>query len=173
MNCGEFLTRASVWLALCAYAAGSATLLLARGRRTWRARARLAWTFGCIFLLAHMCCAFSYYHGWSHVVAYRETARQTREMTGLDWGGGLFINYLFAAAWLADVLWWWRWPESHAHRSRMLTASWHGFFFFMVFNGAAVFGTGPVRWLGVFICCGLVGLWWYLRHQGIATRRSG
>ena len=165
MNRGELLTRLTVWLALGGYALGAAMLLGARGRAPWLARARWAWTVGCAFFLAHVVCAFTFFHGWSHSDAYRETARQTAEMTGVRWGGGIFLNYLFAAAWLGDVLWSWLAPSAFAQRSPRLRAVWHGFFFFMVFNGTIVFGKGPVRWFGAVMCAGLAALWW-------ATRRS-
>ena len=173
MNRGELLTRLTVWLALCAYATGVAMLLLANRRPHWLARARWAWTLGCAFFLAHVVCAFVFFHGWSHDAAYRETARQTAELTGLRWGGGLFLNYLFALAWLADVLWWWLAPASFARRSPRLTAVWQGFFFFMVFNGTIVFGKGPVRWLGAAICAGLAALWWITRRHMERWRPAG
>lgn len=162
-------TKLTIWLALCAYATGAATLLLARSRPRWLACARRAWTFGCVFFLAHVACAFSYYHGWSHAAAYRETARQTAEVTGLYWGGGVFINYLFALAWLAEVVWWWTAPRSFARRSRWVTITSHGFFLFMIFNGTVIFGKGPVRWLGLSICLILGVLW---RWQSAASRRG-
>jgi len=165
MNRGELLTRATVWLALCGYALGAAMLLRAGKGARWRAGARWAWTFGCAFFLAHILCAFGFFHGWSHDAAYRETARQTAEMTGIHWGGGLFLNYLFALAWLADTLWWWLAPASFARRPPRLTAAWQGFFFFMVFNGTIVFGKGPVRWLGAAICAVLAVLWWMTRRR--------
>jgi len=111
--------------------------------------------------LAHVLCAFGYYHHWSHAAAYHETALQTAALTGWHWGGGLYFNYVFSVAWPADVLWWWLGPASFDRRSRCLNALWHGFFFFMVFNGAIVFGHGPVRWLGVFLCGSLAILWWW------------
>src|SRR5438552_1815233 len=120
---GELLTRLSIWLALCAYAITVGTLLLARRTSRTLVCTRWMWTFGCAFFLAHVVCAFSYYHDWSHAAAYRETARQTAEMTGLRWGGGIFLNYLFAVAWLADVLWWWLAPGSFAQRPRWLSAT--------------------------------------------------
>ena len=163
MSFGEWLTRTAVWLALIAYAIGAGMMLCARGRVPWLAKARRVWSVGCVFFLAHVACAFAFYHGWSHAAAYRETARQTAEMTGIRWGGGLFFNYLFAVAWLGDVLWWWLAPGSFARRPRWLTRIWHGFFFFMVLNGAIVFGTGPVRWFGAAICSILGALWWRSR----------
>ncbi len=170
MNRGELLTRLTVWLALCGYAVGAAMHLHAQGRAHRLSRARWAWTFGCAFFLAHVTCAFTYYHGWSHAAAYQETERQTAELTGLHWGGGIFLNYLFAAAWLADALWWWLAPVKFARRSPRLTAAWQGFFFFMVFNGTIVFGKGPVRWLGIVICAGLAALWWNARRHRNAVR---
>ena len=167
MTRGELLTRLTVWLALCGYAAGAAMLLLAEGRTHRLVRARWAWTFGCICFLAHVVSAFGFYHGWSHAAAYRETARQTAEMTGHHWGGGIFLNYLFAALWLGDVLWWWLAPATFARRSQQLAAAWQGFFFFMVFNATVVFGRGPVRWFGVLICAGLAALWLRKRKRAV------
>ena len=176
VNRGELLTRLTIWLALCAYATGAGMMLLARHRAHWLARARWAWTIGCGFFLAHVASAFSYYHGWSHAAAYRETARQTGEVTGFRWGGGIFFNYLFAIAWLADVVWWWLAPRSFARRPRWINLTWQSFFLFMVFNGTVVFGKGPVRWLGWLICAVLGSLWWQsrraLRRDQVATRRS-
>jgi len=169
MSRGEFLTRLTIWLALIAYACAAGTLLMARQRTRWRSFARSLWTFGCALFLAHVVCAFAYYHDWSHATAYRETARQTGEMTGVRWGGGLFLNYLLGAAWLVDVLCWWHDPERLERRPLWLTRIWHAFFFFMVFNGTVVFGKGPVRWLGALICVGLAGLWCYRRQREVAA----
>ena len=166
MNRGELLTKLTVWLAICAYACGAALLLVARGRAHVLARARWVWTIGCALFLAHVVCAFGFFHRWSHDAAYRETARRTAEMTGLHWGGGIFLNYLFAAVWLADTLWWWLAPASFARRPPWLASSWHAFFFFMVFNGTIVFGKGPVRWFGAAICAGLAFVWWRSRVAG-------
>ena len=38
--------------------------------------------------------AYNFYYGWSQTAAYRDTARKTAEVVGLDWGGGLYINYV-------------------------------------------------------------------------------
>jgi hypothetical protein len=156
---GETLTKVTVWLALLGYAAGAACLLLRRRRPGWSGAARLAWTFGCVWFLAHVLCAFAFHYGWSHAAAFRETARQTREVTGAESGGGVFVSYVFTLAWAADVLWWWLDEPGHARRPRLLTAVWHAFFFFIVFNGTVVFEHGPARWLGLLICVGLALLW--------------
>lgn len=169
MNRGELLTRLTIWLALCGYASGAAMLLIAKGSARWLGRARCAWSLGCACFLAHVVCAFHFFHGWSHAAAYRETARQTADLAGLRWGGGIFLNYIFAAAWLADALWWWLAPARFARRPARTTGVWQGFFFFMVFNGTIVFGKGPVRWLGAVICAGLAVLWWATRRRAGAS----
>src|SRR5258708_5097148 len=81
MNHGDFLTRLCIWLALIAYVIGAGLMLQARERERWRARARGAWTVGCVFFLAHVVCAFAFFHHWSHEEAYRETTRQTAALT--------------------------------------------------------------------------------------------
>jgi hypothetical protein len=166
MSGGELLTRVTVWVAVAGYAAGAAAFALSRGRRKWDAAARLAWTVGCAGLLAHVACAFNFYHGWSHAAAYRDTARQTAVATGLDWGGGVYFNYALLLAWVADVAWWWRrGRDAYRRRPWPLTAAWHAFLIFMFFNATVVFASGPARWAGLCVCAGL-GLAW------LASRRA-
>jgi hypothetical protein len=157
MSDGELLTRASVWLAVVAYGVGAGLRLCARGEARW------VWTFGCGFFVVHVMCAFGFYHQWSHAAAFGETARQTAELTGWRWGGGLYFNYLFAALWLGDVIRWWLAPQSLMRRPGWLDACWHAFALFMVFNGTIVFGRGPVRWLGALVCGSLAVLYWRRR----------
>jgi hypothetical protein len=159
MDTGELLTRWTIRLALVFYVLAVALRLLARRRPAWQRAARLAWTLGCIVYLAHVACAFQFYHGWSHTAAYRETARQTAERFGLDWGGGLYFNYAFTAVWMVDVLWWWRGLEPYQTRPRWVDATVQAFFAFMAFNATVVFASGFVRWLGAAACLGLGMLW--------------
>ncbi|MEO8353719.1 MAG: hypothetical protein ABI680_18480 [Chthoniobacteraceae bacterium] len=165
MDPGTVLTRASVWLALIAYAIAASLLLLGRGVRDGLSTTivKWIWTGGCLFFLLHVGSAFAFFHHWSHDAAYRDTANQTAEMTGLRWGGGLYLNYFFAAAWVADVLAMWMTPLAQTRRARGLTMAWHIFFFFMVFNGAVVFAHGPVRWLGLAICGTLAAISFWTR----------
>ena len=79
--------------------------------------ARLAWTWACVLLFVHVGFAFDGFHHWSHRAACEDTARQTKELVGWNWGGGLFINYIMLLVWLADVLWWWRGFDRHEARS--------------------------------------------------------
>lgn len=169
MTSGDFLTRLFIWLALLTYPIATGLILRSAGDQRRRMQARALWTLGCVFFLAHVFCAFAVFHHWSHAEAYRETERQTAALTGWHWGGGIYFNYLFAAAWLGDVLWWWLAPHSFDRRPMWFSATWHGFFFFMVFNGTIVFGHGPVRVLGVLISLILATLCMRRRHQHVAT----
>lgn len=158
MTIGEALTRWSVRMALVLSVAGFASLLLGR-----RGPARWVWTLGCLAFLLHVAAAFHFYHGWDHTAALAATARETEAVTGLAWGGGLYLNYLFTSLWVADVLWWWLAPTSHARRPREVTAAWHGFFAFLAFNATVVFESGLPRWLGLLGCAGLLALAWATR----------
>lgn len=167
---GEFLTRWTVRLALLAYAAALALRLAAPARR---GMARAVWTAGCLLFLAHVACAFQFYHAWSHARAYAETARQTREMTGWDWGGGLWLNYLFALAWVADVAyWWWGGLDAYQRKSAALSVALQAFLAFMAFNGAVVFAARPTRWVGLAISIVLL-LLLLLRLRRFGERRAG
>jgi len=170
MDAGEVATRWSVRVAVALYALAVAGMLLGERRRWWRTAARWAWTLACAAYLAHVGCAFQFFHGWSHAAAYAETARRTEEMFGLAWGGGLYLNYLFTAVWVGDVLWWWAAPAAYQVRPRWLGWAVHGFLAFMIFNGAVVFATGLVRWVALAVCLGLGSLW---LSQIITKRRRG
>jgi len=114
----------------------------------------------CASLIAHFICAFQFYHGWSHAAAYRDTARQTEDVFGLNWGGGLFINYALLIAWMVDIGWWWQGGlDSYPQRPWPLVGAWHGFLVFIIFNATVVFGHGIVRWVGLGICVLLTLTW--------------
>lgn len=156
---GEFLTRSTIVLAMAAAAWAAGWRLRSRRRARPADGPRWMWTLGCGLFLAHMVCAFHFFHHWRHADAYRETARQTAALTGFTWGGGLYFNYLFGAAWVADVTWWWAARENFERRPRWVSGAWHAFFFFMSFNGAVVFASGAVRWFGALVCAVLLGMW--------------
>jgi hypothetical protein len=165
MSKGEFFTRFTIWVTLAGYCAGVALFALSRKGRA----VRLVWTISCISLLAHVACAFHFYHGWSHDAAYRETARQTAELFGLNWGGGLYINYALMAGWVIDVLWWWLGGDVYRRRPGAMVAVWQGFLIFMFFNATVVFESGPLRFIGLFLCLALCLLW---RRSAAARGRS-
>lgn len=171
MRSGEILTRVTVWISIAGYAAGTAAFALSRGRYKWDSAARLAWTGACVALLTHVAYAFHFYHGWSHEAAYRDTARQTDDTFGLDWGGGLYVNYALIIWWVVDISWWWlRGLDSYRRRPWPLVAAWHGFLIFIIFNAAVIFKAGLMRWAGLCVCLGLCFTWW-LAIRDHSTRR--
>ena len=159
MNLGEFLTKGMVWLATAGYAWSVLAYSFSGSNRRWDSVARAVWTLACLSLLVHTLLAFHFYHDWSHSHAYRETARQTAELTGREWGYGLYVNYFFVTAWIADVVWWWRGLDLYRRRSTALASAWQVFLLFMFFNGAVVFAHGATRLMGIFVCAAvLIGL---------------
>lgn len=158
-----FLTLGTIWISIASYATGSvifARCSSSRRSATCDSVARVIWTIACASLIAHFISAFEFYHGWSHAAAYADTARQTREAFGINWGGGLFINYALMIAWMVDIAWWWHSGlDSYRKRPLPLVVAWHGFLIFVIFNATVVFGDGIVRWMGLGICLVLILTW--------------
>jgi hypothetical protein len=134
--------------------------------RTWSGRAGIAacivWSVAFLLMLIHVVAAFHFTHHWSHQSAYDETARQTSEVFGLNWGGGVFANYALLIVWAVELANWWRGRLSKAAQS---------FLAFMWFNGAVIFGHGWIRWFGVAVFAVLAAALWMKGKRG--DRRSG
>jgi hypothetical protein len=163
---GKILT---VWMIRAAAALYAASVIawIRRRDRT----ARLSWSLACLLYLAHVGCAFTFYHHWSHSAAYVDTSRRTAQLLGMSWGAGLYFNYLFTAVWIGDLLWWWRGLAEYRSRPRWIQTSIHAFFAFMFFNATVVFAAGPVRWLGLVATVTLGFIWWQSGSR-IAGRAS-
>ena len=146
----------TIWLALSGYAVSFCLQM----RRNPGRIALVAWLFGAAAFGLHTLFAFHFFYQWSHSVALAETARQTKELTGFDSGSGLYLNYAFGLLWLADTIWWLRAGDEYSRRSRWLTFSLHAFFWFMIVNGAIVFGTGPVRVFGIALVAAMLFALW-------------
>jgi len=121
---------------------------------------RTLWTLGAVLMVVHSAAAFGVFHGWSHAAAMVATARQTETMTGLPWGGGLFVNYAFLTVWIADVAWWWVSPRSFRARPGIINSALRAFFLFMFLNGAVIFADGLMRALGM-VAVAVVLIAWY------------
>jgi hypothetical protein len=161
----------TVRAALACYVAALAIRILADGRRPWRKAARAAWTAGYAFFLLHLAAAFHFVHGWSHDAAYRETARRTYEVVGLDWGGGVYVNHAFALVWGMDVVWWWLSLDGYSRRSRWIEWGIQGLLGFVAFNSTAIFGRGSIRWFGWGAGLALAMMW--ARSAATAERGVG
>lgn len=166
MSSGELVTRSTIWIAIAAYTLGCVVFATARRQSDGDRWARVAWTIGCVALVAHYLVAFNFYHAWSHASAYSETARRTAEVFRINWGGGLFINYGFACVWAADVAWWWfAGLDAYRRRPWWITLVWHGFLLFIIFNATVVFKTGLTRWIGLLVCLTLCLSWVSVSRQ--------
>ena len=159
---GPFLTRGTVWLALTLYVA--AEVIRSRSGVTGAKlmAARTLNSLGCVLFLGHVACAFHFYHHWSHTSAYAETARQTKEYFGLNWGGGLYFNYLFLLLWLGQAIRSWTISAYNWSHEKPGMCGWgiRGFVLLMIVNGAVIFAHGPIRWFGLFLSLVLVWSWW-------------
>lgn len=146
MNAALFAT---IWLALAAFVIAEAVRRQAvpgQPPARWWAPLSLA---GLALLVVHIALAYAIRHGWSHEAAVHATARQTAAVYGLDWGGGIYVNFLFALAWALDV--WFRPPAIH-RALRIL-------YLVIIVNAAVIFVPGPRRWLGVTLVLALIWIW--------------
>ena len=158
---GELLTRWAIRGALALYVA---TIGLHRYSRRHDAHnvSRLLWTAACALYLAHVACAFHFYHDWSHESAYRQVERESEELLGVGFGAGLYLNYVFTLVWCADVV---RvWIRGNA-RDVVWTRLLHSFMAFMAFQGTVVFEEGAIRWFGVAATIALVPAWYANRRR--------
>jgi hypothetical protein len=136
------------------------------GERTAdRGAARWLWTGACVMLWIHVACAFQFQHRWSQAAAYAHTARQTAEFFGLNWGGGLYFNYLLMLVLTGDAAWWSIGPHSYGDRPAIVGRLVGGFVAFMAFNATVVFGAGPLRWLALGVIL-VLGAWAIRRRRG-------
>jgi hypothetical protein len=147
----------TAWLALACWVASNWS-----SSGAW---ARLLWTGGCLANLGHILLAFHVIHGWDEDQVYAAISRQTFEVSGVETGIGLYVNYAFTALWLADTAVWWLLPLFHERRPRWLAGVYQFIFLFMFFNATVIFGRNAVRLLGVALCTlGVVG-WLVVRRR--------
>jgi hypothetical protein len=118
-----------------------------------------------VLSVAHVVCAFAFFHEWSHRQAYAHTAAQTHDVVGWDWGGGLYFNYLFTVVWIADVTAWWCCDEPSGASTRPVQTAVHVFLAFMLFNATVVFGPWFWKWIGAAVGLFLMLLRWHRRRR--------
>ena len=103
-------------------------------------------------------------------MAYVDTAEKTGAVTGIRWGGGVWINYLMLTVWSMDAgVAWIRgagaWAGMHRWPLRWIFA-------FIWSQGAVVFPKGPLRWGAAFVLV-LLGAWvWHQWRQRRLMCRS-
>ncbi len=145
-SAGAAQVQSTIRIALLFYFAAVALMVRIRAE-AWRAGgspvriARLLWALGWSAYVVHVLFAFDHYHHWSHADAFAHT----REVSGV--GEGILVSYFFTMFWGADALAWWIRPRVYLRRSAWIGWTIHGFIAFVVFNGAVVYASGPVRWV--------------------------
>ena len=149
---------ATIWAALALFVAGEAGKraagLDARAVRAWR-----AWTLGAALCALHMALAFHVRHHWSLEAARVDIARKTEAVFGLAWDGGVYVNFVFLALWLAETAWWRADPRGYARRPRWIAWPLRGFALLMLASGAVVFASPLGRVAGVPLVLALLWAW--------------
>lgn len=168
MEFGEIVTRWTVRAAVACYLA-CVFLHLATGNRRTDGWARRFWTAGLVLFLIHVAAAFHWFHQGSHLVAYEYNVARTEEITGLRWGGGLYINEAFLVIWLADTVSWWR----TSLRPRAWFRTVHTLFAFMMFNSTVVFGPPFWKWIAAAVLPAMGVVWSMRRSPGNAAAKFG
>jgi hypothetical protein len=107
------------------------------------------WLLGSLLSLLHALATMGFHHQFQHDLAFEDTARQTEQAIGIPIGIGIYFNYLFVIVWLADALWLNGFQKSYLSRSRYIELFVCAFLAFIAINGAIIFETGPVRWIGL------------------------
>ena len=149
----------TIWLALAGLVVGE--IGKARQRRTG-VEPGWAWPVSCAGLVAcivHIMVAMAYRHGWSHQAAVQDTARQTAEVFGVAWGGGVYVNYAFVAMWLAELSWWRADPSLYLRQAPWARWALRTFYLVIVFNAAVVFAAPDRRLAGVAVTAALLAAW--------------
>ena len=98
-------------------------------------------------------------HGWSHGSAVMETARQTEAIYGVSWGGGVFVNYLFVAVWLGELVWWRVDPRRYFGQQAWCLWAVRVFYLLIVVNAAVIFAAPERRLAGVAVTAALLAAW--------------
>ena len=130
---------------------------LKRGKRLVVEVAKAIWLTGAILSVVHTLCAFGFFHHWSHIAAVEDTARQTDELLGFRFGGGLYFNYVFVALWLRQTPFGGSQTVSHMNLDLgVIGICVVGYLLFIAINGTAVFESGISRWGGVVLLLTLV-----------------
>ena len=96
------------------------------------------------------------------VGGHAAAVEHTRRTAGVGWG--VWVNYLFAAVWLADTLWLTAATHSYARRPRWVGYTVHGFLAFVMFNATVVYGQPATRLAGC-VWFAILGYCWWRRAR--------
>jgi hypothetical protein len=101
---------------------------------------RWCWLCSWLMCVIHVSCAYHFEHRWSQSTALAHTAAMTDRVVGINWGGGLYVNYVFLCYWGFDAV------RLLTNPNRSSSVLIHSVAAFMMFNATVVFG--PAWWWG-------------------------
>jgi hypothetical protein len=131
-----------------------------RSHQRWAGRpAFLLSAAGLVLLVTHIAIAIFHHHGGDHAAAVADTARLTASVYGVAWGGGVYVNYAFVAAWAAYLWWWRRNPARQIDPRRPSVLALRLVLFVIIANALVIFASPLTRPLGVVICGALLWAW--------------
>jgi hypothetical protein len=165
INLGVYVIKGAIWVALLFYLAGLARIFMADGAVAGLRQARRLATIGYGVYLLHVLMGFQGFYGWSHEAAYEVMALQTYDIIKVRSGVVIYVNYLFTAVWLAELIWAWGWFSNWQQRSRWASRLIHGFLAGVLFCGMGIFSEGLVRWYSLALF-GAVGVVWLRARVG-------
>ncbi|MCG6157066.1 hypothetical protein [Rubinisphaera margarita] len=110
------------------------------------------WCSGFLLYLLHFFAAFHYVHHWNLAAAYTHTAQQTATVTGIAWGGGLWVNYLLTVWWPVDI--WYSVRRRLSGLPDWYRLTLHAVFGFILFNATVVFGPWFWKWIFAILLTG-------------------
>jgi hypothetical protein len=154
---GNAALLTTVWLAMAGFVAGQA------GQRVTALTGRApgwawpVWSAGALLCVTHALLALAVRYEWNHERAVSATADQTAAVYGLHWGGGIYVNYVFLAVWLADAAWWRFDAAAFLSRPCSLTILVRAFYFIVLINAAVVFASH--RFPGLILMALLLWIW--------------
>jgi hypothetical protein len=118
---------------------------------------------GLALCLLHIVLAMGLVHQWSHAAAVRATAAQTVAVYGLDWGGGVYVNYLFVLVWALDA--WLSRRRDWLSDAPLARWSIRLFYAVVIFNATVVFARGSLRIAGLALVTALLFAWRQTRSR--------
>lgn len=156
MNLGLLLIAWSIRISMLLLVATMFGWLLVRDQGRARLTLNTLWSLGFVCFLVHVLASFHFVHHWSHHAAYVATAKETRELMGVEFGGGVYFNYVFIAAWAVHL--WFSWSPAVRHRRLANTLSQLCLLYmlFIAFNGIVVFKSGWLRAVGIGVTVAMV-----------------
>lgn len=135
---------------------------------------RWLWTTSFLLFVVHVLSSFHFVHHWSHQQAYLATATETRKLMGVEFGAGVYFNYLFLLGWAIHVWFTWRPQLQENAWVRLLLRLIFVYMLFIAFNGVVVFKSGWLRALGVTATFAVISavVWSLLRTKRGITKHG-